>query len=91
MLTTQLWSGSARGLKHVWNVTPDNSTTLTVGMTLESAGNLLVAGMFKSSLSPTAVSGAGPIAIGSASTINSRMKVNLNGTDYWIPVSTTAF
>lgn len=91
MTTTQLWSGTARGLKHVWYVTPDSTTTLTLGLTLESAGNLLVAGMYKSSVAPTAVSGAGPIAIGSASTINSRMKVNLNGTDYWVPLTTTAF
>jgi hypothetical protein len=40
---------------------------------------------------PTAVSGAGPIAIGSASTINTRIQVNMNGTTYWIPATTTAF
>lgn len=47
--------------------------------------------LYKSVTAPTAVSGAGPILTGSGSTINSRMKVNLNGTDYWIPCSTTAF
>lgn len=55
------------------------------------AGNILANGILKYAGAPTAVSGAGPIAIGSASTLNARMKVNLNGTDYWIPLSTTAF
>lgn len=54
-------------------------------------GNLLVQGMYRSSTAPTAIAGAGPFAIGSASTLNNRMKVNLNGTDYWIPCSTTAY
>lgn len=55
------------------------------------AGNILLNGILKYAAAPTAVSGAGPILIGSGSTINSRMKVNLSGTDYWVPVSTTAF
>lgn len=40
--TTQLWTGSARGTKHLWYVTPDNSTTLTLGMTLQSSGGLSI-------------------------------------------------
>lgn len=51
----------------------------------------LTAASLNTSTAPTAVSGAGPILVGSGSTMNSRMKVNLNGTDYWIPCSTTAF
>jgi len=46
---------------------------------------------FRIDATPTAVSGAGPIAIGSASTINTRIAVNMNGTTYWIPATTTAF
>lgn len=60
------------------------------------AGQLLVetaisTPLYKSTTAPTAVSGAGPILIGSASTISFRMKVTLNGTDYWLPASTTAY
>lgn len=55
------------------------------------AGNILLGGILKYSGAPTAVSGAGPFLTGSGSTLNNRMKVNLNGTDYWIPCSTTAF
>lgn len=59
--------------------------------TSAGAGNMLLAGLLKYTTATTAVSGAGPIAIGSASTLNARFKVNMNGVDYWIPASTTAF
>lgn len=52
---------------------------------------LLRADSLRIDQTPTAVSGAGPIAIGSGSTINTRIQVNMNGTTYWIPASTTAF
>lgn len=55
------------------------------------SGGITIGGTIGSSTAPTAVSGAGPILVGSGSTMNSRMKVTLNGTDYWIPCSTTAF
>lgn len=104
MQTAEAWSNTAGGSFIDFYVTALTTKTLTQVMKMHpstgvsiavatdaGAGNLLIAGLYKSSLAPTAVSGAGPILIGSASTINSRMKVNLNGTDYWIPVSTTAF
>lgn len=65
---------------------------LSVGTATDAgAGNLLIAGVYKSNTAPTAISGAGPFAIGSGSTLNVRMKVTLNGTDYWLPASTTAY
>lgn len=104
MQTAEAWSNTAGGSFIEMYVTPLTTKTLTLGLKVHpssgvsigsvtdaGAGNLLIAGLYKSAVAPTAVSGAGPIAIGSASTINSRMKVNLNGTDYWIPASTTAF
>lgn len=74
------------------NVTSSSTVTGTVVIT----GGLGVSGAIyaashNSNTAPTAVSGAGPILVGSGSTMNSRMKMNLNGTDYWIPCSTTAF
>lgn len=64
----------------------------SVGTTTDAgATNLLLAGILKYTAAVTAVSGAGPFLIGSASTLNSRFKVNMNGTDYWVPASTTAF
>jgi len=53
--------------------------------------NVIFGGTIGSAIAPTAISGAGPFLTGSASTLNSRMKVNLGGIDYWIPCSTTAF
>ncbi len=68
---------------------------LSTGASIDPAGAAVFTSVsspiYKSATAPTAVSGAGPILIGSASTINSRMKVNLNGVDYWIPASTSAF
>lgn len=55
------------------------------------AAGTVSATAFSSTTAPTAVSGAGPFLVGSASTLNSRMKIKLNGTDYWLPCSTTAF
>jgi hypothetical protein len=64
----------------------------TTALTVKGATQQCVfAGTIRINVAPTAVSGAGPIAIGSGSTINSRMPINLNGTTYWIPCSTTAF
>lgn len=60
------------------------------GTTDPGAGNLLISGQYQSSTAPTAVSGS-TVLTGSASTINNRMSVVLNGTTYWIPCSTTAF
>jgi len=102
--TVNAQTGSDHSSVITFRTTPTGSATvaeagrfgpsggLSVGVTTDAGiGNLLLNGILKYSSAPTAVSGAGPILIGSASTINSRMKVNLNGTDYWIPVSTTAF
>lgn len=54
MTTTQLWSGTARGLKHLWYVTPDSTTTLTLGMTLESSANLTLGGKLQAIAGTTA-------------------------------------
>lgn len=60
------------------------------GTTDPGLGNLLISGQYQSSTAPTAVTGS-TVLTGSASTINSRMSVILNGTTYWIPCSTSAF
>ena len=82
--------GGATGSAEVMRI--QGSGGVSIGTTTDPGiGNLLVSGLYKSAVAPTAVAGIGPILTGSASTLNSRMKVNLNGTDYWIPCSTTAF
>lgn len=81
------------GEMNVLSTTTSTSTTtgaLTIGGGLGVAGDIFASSL-NTSTAPTAISGAGPFAIGSASTLNKRMKVNLGGTDYWIPVSTTAY
>lgn len=104
---SETWSATAHGMEIRVSTTPNTTTATAEsvrfqnsgGVSIGSAavstdpgiGNLLLQGMLKSSVAPTAVAGAGPFLTGSASTLNSRMKVNLNGTDYWIPCSTTAF
>lgn len=104
---TQTWTSIAHGAAVRFLTAPNGSVTvaevgriqqgLSLGTTTDPGIGAMLANvsvsapLFKSVTAPTAVSGAGPVAIGSASTINARMKVNLNGTDYWIPLSTTAF
>jgi hypothetical protein len=83
-------------LPAAWSMTGDllllNSSGISVNsVTSAGAGNILLAGILKYTTAATAVSGAGPFLVGSASTLNSRIKVNMNGVDYWIPASTTAF
>lgn len=41
--SSQDWTGSARGTKHIWYVTADGTTAL-VGMTLENSANLTMGG-----------------------------------------------
>ncbi len=68
------------------------SSGVSIGLNNDpGVGNLLLNGILKYNGAPTAVAGAGPFLVGSGSTLNNRMKVNLNGTDYWVPCSTTAF
>lgn len=73
-----------------------DQTNSALRFSISGTGAVVVGGAFtaltlNTTTAPTAVSGAGPFLVGSGSTLNNRMKVNLNGTDYWIPVSTTAF
>jgi hypothetical protein len=97
------WTGSDHSASFTFNTIPTGSITKVVAATVFASGgfgvgasasdpgiNNITAAEYKSATAPTAVSGSA-VLIGSASTINSRMKVNLNGTDYWIPVSTSAF
>jgi hypothetical protein len=82
--------------QHPPDVSMATGVATALGVTLGTAGAVVINGSTLgaeviTTTAPTAVSGAGPVAIGSGSTINSRMKVSLNGTDYWIPVSTSAF
>lgn len=100
--STDNFTNTTQGARLDFYATPTGTTSfgnsvsvgagLMVGTTTDpGAGNLLIAGKYESSVAPTAVSGAGPVLVGSGSTLNNRMKINLNGTDYWIPCSTTAF
>lgn len=102
-ITSEVQSTGAEGTGLEFDTTVAGGTTraqamlvqggvlIGTGTTDPGSGNLLLSGILKYSGAPTAVSGAGPVLIGSGSTINSRMKVNLNGTDYWVPCSTTAY
>lgn len=76
----------------IFATSADGSASPTERMRIDSAGLVRVtSGNIRLDQTPTAVSGAGPIAIGSASTINTRIQINMNGTTYWIPATTTAF
>lgn len=82
-----------------WGVADDSGSNwynqtggLALGTkTAAGNGNLIVGGTLQINQVPTAITGASDISIGASGTMNKRISINMNGTTYWFPASTTAF